>query len=63
MEWIKTENQTPNDGEQVLCWYYGHQYKLLIWNDTYNCWDNEDGDDYFCSQDKVEYWTYLPKKP
>ena len=63
MEWIKTENQTPNDGEQVLCLYYKYPYKLLVWNDTYNCWDNEDGDDYFCSRDEVEYWTHLPKKP
>lgn len=63
MEWIKTENQTPNNGEQVLVWYYGYQYKLLIWNDVYNCWDDEEGDDYFCDRDKVEYWTHLPKEP
>lgn len=63
MEWIKTENQTPNDGEQVLCLYYRHTYKLLVWNNIYNCWDGEDGDDYYCSRDEVEYWTHLPKKP
>lgn len=63
MEWIKTENQIPENGEQVLCWYYGYQYKLLIWNGVYNCWDDEEGDDYFCDRDRVEYWTHLPKEP
>lgn len=62
MEWIKTENQIPEDGEQVLCLYYGDQYKLLTWNSVYNYWDDED-DHYFCDRDEVEYWTHLLKEP
>ena len=43
MEWIKTVDQIPQDEEQVLVWYHGCE--LLVWNDTYKCWDDKDGDD------------------
>lgn len=61
MEWIKTVDQIPRDEEQVLVWYHGCE--LLVWNDTYKCWDTADGDDFFCKKDQIDYWMRLPENP
>jgi len=29
------------------------------WNVDYQCWDDEDGDDFFCKRDVVERWRYV----
>lgn len=38
---------------------YHNDYKILYWNVTEKCWDDEDCDDYYCDKDGVERWRYL----
>lgn len=35
------------------------EYRILCWNTHYECWDDEDGDDYICDKEAVEKWEYL----
>ena len=34
-------------------------HQILCWNAHYECWDDEEGDDYFCDKEQVEKWEYL----
>ena len=34
-------------------------YYVRHWNVTYECWDDEDGDDAWCKKDEVRRWMYL----
>ena len=38
-------------------------YKLLLWNSYYHCWDDEGEDDFYCKPEKVYSWMPLPEKP
>lgn len=62
MNWIKTIEEVPQSDVKVLACYHGF-YKLLVWNSTYECWDDEEGDDYFCDKEQVSYWMSLPEMP
>ena len=67
MKWHYTnQNDFPQpragkgDNDEFQCLGYDHgQYILLYWNCHYECWDDEQGDDYYCDKDKVEKWCYL----
>jgi hypothetical protein len=37
--------------------------KILTWNKYYECWDGEDGDDFYCKPEQVQCWMPLPTKP
>ena len=73
MEWINIKNKHPNDGERVLTWdNYFNEQKINIFNETYQCWDTEDGDDFEYELDAtlsdgqtliIPFWMPLPKKP
>ena len=58
----QTLSEVPKDGEKVLVCYNG-LYGLLIWNERCNCWDNSEGDDYFCDKEQISHWISLPKMP
>jgi hypothetical protein len=62
MNWNKTIEEVPQSDVKVLACYHGF-YKLLVWNSTYECWDDEEGDDYFCDKEQVSYWMSLPEMP
>lgn len=62
MNWNKTIEGVPQSDVKVLACYHGF-YKLLVWNSTYECWDDEEGDDYFCDKEQVSYWMSLPEMP
>lgn len=62
MNWNKTIEGVPQNDVKVLACYYGF-YKLLVWNSTYECWDDEEGDDYFCDKEQVSHWMPLPEMP
>lgn len=68
MEWIKFSEQHPDDNQFCLVWdkYYGNP-RILCWNEHYNCWDDEEGDDIEFSVEKnpnrVVYWMALPENP
>ena len=69
MEWIKTIEQKPEREEgknysnpKVIVWYRG-EVTMLCFNHEHECWDDEDGDDYCCDIENVEFWMPLPKNP
>ena len=38
--------------------------KFACWNAHEQCWDTDDGDDYYCNKDEVEMWYGpIPKMP
>lgn len=62
MNWNKTIEGVPQNDVKVLACYHGF-YKLLVWNSTYECWDDEERDDYFCDKEQVSHWMFLPEMP
>lgn len=60
--WKQSSQEVPKDGEKVLVCYNG-LYGLLIWNEHCNCWDNSEGDDFFCEREYIPYWMRLPEMP
>jgi len=63
-DWIKSADKTPNErGSYFVC--YKGDVRLLCWNEYYENWDTEDGDDYFCDDGDVSHWMPFnwPDKP
>ena len=62
MKWNNINEKRPVDGSRVLvCDIYYRQVRILTYNEYEDCWDREDGDDYYCDIDRCPYWTELPK--
>lgn len=55
MNWKNIKESSPNDGERVLvwdeCWQDG---RILTYNEDYQCWDTDDGDDFEMSLDEPQ---------
>lgn len=58
--WINIEDRMPEDEQLVLTSSSTYGIKLLVWNDHYNVWDDEDGDDVYCERDKIDAWMPIP---
>ena len=64
MEWKKLSIEEPKNGERVLVWDSEvKECTIKVFNKHYNCWDTEDGDDYFCELSGYEFWMRLPEEP
>lgn len=68
-EWIKLKDKKPEREPNVkysnvpcLVIYRG-QVCILCFNHEHECWDDEDGDDYCCDIESIEFWQPLPKPP
>lgn len=61
MDWISFNEKRPDDFERCLVCYKPWQRVIVL---TYNffdeCWDDDEGDDYFCDFDEVDFWCSLP---
>lgn len=58
---IKFSEYKPKDKQQCLvCDKYSERVRILTFNEYDGCWDDEDGDDYFCNFDRVDFWKPLP---
>ena len=61
MNWISFFDQKPNDGEKCLVCYKPRKRVILLTYNFYDvCWDDDEGDDYFCDFTDVDYWCPLP---
>ena len=63
-EWISTKERLPDsDGAYLV--YGGFAWNVCIkcYNSEYGCWDDEEGDDYECPIDGIDYWMPLPDSP
>ncbi len=38
---------------------YLNEYIILNWNNEYGCWDDTDGDDYYCDADRIDKYEFL----
>lgn len=64
--WIDVNQKLPMDNERVLTW--NNKFKearIQVFNEYYQCWDGEDGDDceYGLDEGIIQYWMPLPKNP
>lgn len=59
--WILFEEQKPAHEQRCLvCYKPWEMVIILTYNEKFECWDEEEGDDYFCDFDKVDFWRPLP---
>jgi hypothetical protein len=69
-KWIPTKKKLYPDkpcmakGENVPCLIV-HKGQVLLrqWNCKHLVWDDEDGDDFFCKAEDVDYWMLVPQAP
>ena len=64
MNWKDIKEEKPKDDQRVLVWNDLHcQVTRQVWNNDYQCWDTEDGDDYEFDMENCPYWMELPEEP
>ena len=64
--WKNINEEQPHDGERVLTWNKKFcEVRIQVFNEEYECWDTEDGDDFEFKLDDqiIKYWMSLPNKP
>lgn len=61
--WLDYPANKPDDGERVLALRYGNSlwWDVVVYNEYHECWDDSEGDDYFCDLDEVEKFMRIPK--
>ena len=51
---------TKKERDEIQCLVCkAGMYGVLSWNNHYQCWDDEQGDDYLCDKEAVDKWEYL----
>ena len=64
MEWKNIKEIEPKDDQRVLTWNtLWNEVRIQTWNENYQCWDTNDGDDYEFDMDVCLYWMELPEEP
>ena len=69
MEWISVKDQLPKkDGDSsIYCLVFDSYNGIVVrpYNEVHGCWDQEDGDDYYCDAvgGKITHWMPLPEPP
>ena len=55
--------QDLQDGKQYLVKSHKDQkfVELLTWNSHYKCWDDAEGDDYYCDCDQIALYCDIPE--
>ena len=57
MDWISFDEQRPNDGEKCLVCYKPWKAVIILTYNSYDeCWDDDEGDDYF-----ADFYFYFQK--
>ena len=59
--WLNFPECTPEDGEQVVVKRNGW-YEILVYNEYHQCWDDSEGDDYYCDLDEIDKFLRIPKE-
>lgn len=60
-QWRKVSSKPDSMPEDEQCVLAKPHDKLLVWNEYHNCWDDEDGDDFYCKREDVTYWCPIPQ--
>lgn len=65
-EWVKVSDDLPKEDCDCIVWdeYHGCQ-KMLPFNLVHDCWDQEDGDDYYTDSigGNVTHWKPTGQRP
>ena len=61
--WLCYPANKPDDGERVLALRRGNSlwWDVVVYNEYHECWDDSEGDDYFCDLDEVDKFMRIPK--
>lgn len=60
MKWYSVEKDgLPKQDCRCIVLWFEKETKLLTFNSYEQCWDDDEGDDYYCDIDRVEY--YIPE--
>ena len=73
-EWISVKDRLPENGEKgnpkddhIYCLVVDKTMGVVVrpYSQYHNCWDLEDGDDYYCDavDGKITHWMTLPCPP
>lgn len=65
MNWINVIDELPKVDGMYLVFDMYNGIVVRPFNQYHNCWDYEDGDDYYCDAigGKITHWMPLPDKP
>jgi hypothetical protein len=69
MEWISVKDGLPekNGNSSIMCLVNDKSWGVICrpYNEYHQCWDDEDGDDYYCDavNGKITHWMPLPGPP
>lgn len=63
LKWLDYPEHKPKNHERVLIIRkgYGNYWEPAVYNEEYECWDDADGDDYFCELDSVAKFLSIPE--
>ena len=63
LKWLNYPEHKPKNDERVLIIRkgYGNYWEPAVYNEDHECWDDADGDDYFCELDSVEKFLSIPE--
>lgn len=63
MKWNNIKDTLPHDSERVLVWNGNlNQPEILTYNDHYKCWDDSEGDDFYCHLSEAPEWISIPTR-
>ena len=64
---VKDELPSKNGNSSIHCLVFDKYNGIVVrpYNEYHKCWDQEDGDDYYCDaiDGKITHWMKLPDKP
>ena len=63
LKWLNYPEHKPKNDERVLIIRkgYGNYWEPAVYNEDHECWDDADGDDYFCELESVEKFLSIPE--
>ena len=67
LRWIPLTERLPDRDEksrysQVICEVKKDgEILILVFNHEYDCWDDKEGDDFYCSIEEVSHWREIPE--
>lgn len=68
-KWVSVEERLPEAEDDIaihcLVWVKNWGVTVRCYNKYHKCWDDEDGDDYYCDavNGKITHWQPLPPAP
>lgn len=62
-QWRSVEDELPEEGEWVIIYAGDDGIQTAVWNEHYQCWGDDEGDDVKYEKDVVTHWMSVPEPP